>query len=96
MYGFHIEGHADYAEHGRDIVCSAVSAIAQSTELSLRRHARIESDMRPGDMSVFIEFPNVLTNVLMDAMVRGLTAIASQYPEYVTIQEENHDKETRI
>lgn len=30
-----IEGHADYAEHGKDIVCAAVSVILQTAQLGL-------------------------------------------------------------
>lgn len=30
-----VEGHANYDEHGKDIVCSAVSAITQTALLGL-------------------------------------------------------------
>jgi len=30
-----IEGHADYAEYGNDIVCAGVSAILQSAQLGI-------------------------------------------------------------
>jgi hypothetical protein len=30
------EGHANYAEHGKDIVCSAISAIVQTTVMGLQ------------------------------------------------------------
>jgi uncharacterized protein YsxB (DUF464 family) len=30
------KGHANYAEHGKDIVCSAVSAIMQTTIMGLQ------------------------------------------------------------
>ncbi|NLJ94503.1 MAG: ribosomal-processing cysteine protease Prp [Clostridiaceae bacterium] len=30
VYSFHLTGHADYSEAGKDIYCSAVSAIAQT------------------------------------------------------------------
>ena len=33
----YIEGHADYAEHGKDIVCSAVSAVLQTAQLGLKQ-----------------------------------------------------------
>jgi len=35
-----IEGHADYAEHGSDIVCSAVSAVLQTAQLGLLQIAK--------------------------------------------------------
>lgn len=30
-----IDGHADYAESGKDIVCAAVSAVLQTTQIGL-------------------------------------------------------------
>lgn len=30
-----VEGHADYAEYGNDIVCAGVSAILQSAQLGI-------------------------------------------------------------
>lgn len=33
--GFEVKGHAGYAKHGRDIVCSAVSAIVETALLGL-------------------------------------------------------------
>lgn len=34
-----IQGHAEYAEPGKDIVCSAVSAILQTAQLGLYKLA---------------------------------------------------------
>jgi uncharacterized protein YsxB (DUF464 family) len=36
----HITGHAEYAEKGKDIVCSAVSAILQTAQLGLMQVAK--------------------------------------------------------
>lgn len=35
-----IDGHADYAEYGNDIVCAAVSAILQTAQLGLMQLAK--------------------------------------------------------
>lgn len=35
-----IKGHAEYAEHGKDIVCAAVSAILQTAQLGLSEIAK--------------------------------------------------------
>ena len=32
-----IEGHTGYAEHGRDILCSAISALSQAVVLGLKQ-----------------------------------------------------------
>lgn len=39
--GFSANGHADFDEHGQDVVCAAVSAILQAARLGLERYARI-------------------------------------------------------
>ena len=91
-YGFIVEGHAEYAEHGADIVCSAISAIAQTIEMAIKRHAPVESIVEEGHISVYVKEPNVYTDILIDAMLNGMRAVEKQYPQYVTIQEEEHDK----
>ena len=35
LCGFIVEGHADYAEEGSDIVCAAVSALTQTALLGI-------------------------------------------------------------
>lgn len=41
LVGFDCTGHADYAEAGQDIVCSAVSALTQTAVLGLVEVAHI-------------------------------------------------------
>lgn len=36
-FGFSLNGHAGYADYGKDIVCSAVSALAFNTVNSIKR-----------------------------------------------------------
>jgi uncharacterized protein YsxB (DUF464 family) len=50
--GFHITGHARYADHGSDIVCAGVSAVAQTAVLGLRQVAGIpvQVDEGPGKL----------------------------------------------
>lgn len=86
--GFIVTGHAEYAEHGADIVCSAVSAMTQMTHLALSRHTDIKSVIKPGNMGVWVEEPNVYTNVLIDAMINGLRHVTKQFPKNVQILEE--------
>ena len=39
--GFSIKGHAGYAEHGQDIICAAVSVLAQNTVNSIEQFTTI-------------------------------------------------------
>ncbi|RJX18496.1 MAG: ribosomal-processing cysteine protease Prp [Ammonifex sp.] len=40
--GFEVTGHTDYSEAGSDIVCSAVSAVAQTTVIGLKETVYLE------------------------------------------------------
>ncbi len=88
MDGFKMEGHAEYAEHGADIVCSAVSAISQATLMALKRYSNVHNTVESGLMVVSIVNPNVQTNVLMDMMVNAIRVIAKQHPQNVKLLEE--------
>ena len=44
--GFGGRGHTDFADHGEDIVCAAVSAILQAAALGLAEHAGATMDSR--------------------------------------------------
>lgn len=39
--GFTVEGHARFAPHGEDLVCAAVSMMAQAVLLGLHHHVKI-------------------------------------------------------
>ncbi len=86
---FCASGHAEFADHGEDIVCAAVSAILQAARLGLEAHAKIpvEVEMRAGDLDLRIP-----ESARGDAAVEAIVAtaelsveqIARQYPAHVT------------
>ena len=47
--GFRISGHARYAKHGRDVVCSAVSAVAQMTLVGLLEVVKADAEYEIDD-----------------------------------------------
>ncbi|MBQ0027004.1 MAG: ribosomal-processing cysteine protease Prp [Lachnospiraceae bacterium] len=93
--GFICHGHAEYAEPGEDIVCSAISALTINTVNSLEVITKdkfdINADGEEGDLSVFFTEPvSDNGNLLMESLELGLTTIASEYGEQfvkVEIQE---------
>ena len=87
--GFVINGHAEYAVTGKDIVCSAVSALSQSCLLSLKRYDQVEQYVESGNMRVKVSVPSIYTNLLINSMVLGLQAIQERYPKHVYIESEN-------
>ncbi len=47
--GFELSGHAGFAEEGKDIVCAAVSALAQNTVNSIEAFADEIPEVRIGE-----------------------------------------------
>jgi len=50
IYGFTISGHADYADEGKDIVCSAVSALSINTVNSVEAFTSDKFDIKTNDV----------------------------------------------
>ncbi len=90
--GYMVSGHADYAEDGYDIICSAISAITQTALLGLERHLKMKPsydvNQEDGVLKVALNSaPTELTEAILQTMVYGVQSIAKQCPEYVRIQE---------
>lgn len=89
-----VEGHADYAPRGRDIVCAAVSALAQTAVLGLERAGlKPRVEVREGWLkcappSVMTPDQAVRARIIMDTIHAGLEDIAAGYPEHVALREE--------
>ena len=92
-YGFTCAGHADYDEYGRDIVCSAVSAITQTCILGLTKVAKIEAGISVDDDNGIVCILDRDTDkeqlqqaqLLFDTLVQGLSSIESAYPNTLNI-----------
>ena len=78
-------GHANYAEHGKDIVCSAVSIVLTGLMNEIGNYVKAEHKAASGDMELSIEKPNEKTQVLMDFALNTIRAIAEEYPDNVIV-----------
>ena len=87
LTGFDISGHAGYSEEGSDIVCAAVSALAQTALLGLMEYLPrdVQYDMDDGLMRVMITKPCDASQHILHTLELGLKEIARQYDEYVTL-----------
>ncbi len=92
--GYTVEGHAEYAARGEDIVCAAISALAQTGVLALEKTAGIQPEVRIADGMLSCLLPCGLIReqwdrcqVVLDTIVHGLHAIADEYDAYVRIEE---------
>ena len=91
--GFSLNGHALYADAGKDVVCAAVSMLAINTVNSIETLAGIDQDVETDKDkgSLVVRFKEELSDraeVLMDAFVLGITSTQKTYGDkYVTYKE---------
>ncbi len=83
--GFDISGHAGYAESGKDIICSAVSALSITTvnAIDTFTDACFNGDMNP-DGSIRFRITSNLdekAQLLLSTLALGLTDISNEYGE---------------
>lgn len=91
LFGFHIYGHAGYAEKGKDVVCAAVSSLSQAVIVGLEKLTsdEINSFKSKDDLSceIILMRDKVKTQTILELLLLSLKDIESQYPEYVKISE---------
>lgn len=94
LWRFILTGHAGYADHGQDIVCSAVSMIVINTinsiDLLTKEPFTLDQDEEKGHIDC--AFENMKVNkgtddaaLLLKSMVLGLNSIQKQYRDYIQI-----------
>lgn len=86
IVGFEIEGHANYDEYGKDLVCSAVTILAYSCVNSLDKYAD-DVDFSDNEiiMAVSISSPNRDTDVIFDYFKTGIETLLGNYSSYVKL-----------
>lgn len=91
--GFFIKGHAGYKPPGEDIVCAAVSMLAQTTLMGLNRY--IAEDLKysideagilkcsvPRDLK---DIQRVQAEAILETMVMGLKNLQKNYSKYIKV-----------
>ncbi len=89
-----VTGHAGFAPRGEDIVCAAVSTLAQTAVVGLREVAGVvpEVTVREGNLSC--EIPRLAgdalekSQVIMKTVLLGFKGIEKAHPEYVEVLEQ--------
>lgn len=93
-YAIKAQGHAYYAEPGRDIVCAGVTVLLQSLSMYLEategegfRILENKQELGDNNIEVILEDKNndVIPN-LFYMTISGLESIANTYPNYVKIE----------
>ena len=76
-----VTGHADYAEHGKDIVCAGVSALVQTLEMYAIGHGG-KSVHRPG----YARIDNINgSGEVFSCIAEGLRRMTESYPEFMCL-----------
>ncbi|MBS3977090.1 MAG: ribosomal-processing cysteine protease Prp [Syntrophomonadaceae bacterium] len=92
--GFKAHGHSGFAPAGKDIVCAAVSVLAQTAVLGLCHYlgSKVDVEVKDGflncrarpDTGKEIE----QAEIIFQTMFLGVAAIKESYSKYVEITEE--------
>ncbi len=86
--GITVDGHADYAETGKDIICAAVSVLAQNLIKSIKDLTVdvIKYQIETGHIDIEYENLSERGKLLVDSFFIGITSIQESYgSEYVQI-----------
>lgn len=90
-----VSGHAGSAPKGEDLICAAVSALAQGYFFSLRRLLDIDVDADVKDGYLSLTLPDNLperttehASLLAESMLIGLDEINRSYPGFLEVTEE--------
>jgi uncharacterized protein YsxB (DUF464 family) len=89
--GLLARGHADFADHGEDIVCAAVSAILQAAALGLAEHAAAEMESRrePGLLELHWgedQRDRESVAAIVATAELGVEQIAARFPKHVRLK----------
>lgn len=82
-----VSGHADYAPHGQDIVCAAISTLVQNMVISILELTtdKIQYDMQPGSVEIRYGTLSAEAQLLVKSFFIGVREISNQYPSNVQI-----------
>lgn len=82
-----VKGHANYAELGKDIVCSAVSTLFQTFIASVEELTPdvITAEIQPGNSLIRYAALSPVSLILLNSFIVGVELIADNYPDYVRV-----------
>ena len=88
--GISAYGHVDFAEHGQDIVCAAVSGILQAARLGLEHYAggALTAFQQEGEFDVMLDDSRrdveSIQAIITTAQL-AVTQVARRFPEHVSV-----------
>ena len=93
-----IKGHALFAPPGSDIVCAAVSVLAQTVIFALKDLVKLRFPLKIKEGYLSVSAPPGMEKekagkffLLVETMLLGLKETARSYPSYIVYVENNRD-----
>ncbi|MCM3717003.1 ribosomal-processing cysteine protease Prp [Fictibacillus phosphorivorans] len=96
ILSFTMDGHADFAPHGQDLVCAAATAVSFGTINAIEKLCGYEPEVTTHEDGGFLKcnVPNNLddstyqrTQLLLEGMIVSLASIEEGYSEYIKLTE---------
>lgn len=94
LIAFKIEGHAGFDDFNRDIICSAISMVSQTTLIGILEVLKVEAKycIEDGFLSLSLEEKSMdeieKCQVLLKTMLLGLENIQISYGDYINVKVE--------
>lgn len=85
--GITVDGHAGYAEAGKDIVCAGVTALVENLIDSIEGLTvdTIQYEVSPGRADIHYKDLSEDGKLLVDSFFLGICGIEQDFPEHVKI-----------
>ncbi|MBC8079174.1 MAG: ribosomal-processing cysteine protease Prp [Gorillibacterium sp.] len=103
ILSFRVEGHADYADPGEDIVCAGVSAVTVGTINAIEKLTGIVLNSQMKDGFLRSRIPADLLHVkreqvqlLLESMVVMLHNIEESYGEFIAVRFQSTEEGGRL
>lgn len=86
IIGMDVKGHAEYAEHGNDLVCAGVSCIMFGLCNALDMLCQIEAEAISNKIMIKIAEPTERTQLVIQTALIQLQTVEQQFSEFITIK----------
>ncbi len=95
IVAFEISGHTGYADWGKDILCSAISAISQSACLGIQKVLKINAIVNKNDKTGYLKLvlPKNLSDellkksqIILKTMQLSIEDLTFDYGDYIKLE----------
>lgn len=86
--GFTTSGHTNKAEHGKDVLCAAISTASQMTVCGIVEVAKVKAKVKikSGFLSLELEEATEQTELLIKTLYKTLCSICENEKKYVKLE----------